>query len=117
MQLSLLNVLLKIPLSETFLFEEDLFPNASKEDLRSRREVEQTRRKILFNSFKIGDKVRVKYEAEDQYGGMIGRVTNKEPRLASFADYNIEVTLERNPLSLKNREVSVWYSLENLEKV
>jgi hypothetical protein len=68
MQLSLLNVLLKIPLSETFLFEEDLFPNASEEEIEIRnRKVEELRLARL-NSFRVGDRVSYQGGPQERYG-------------------------------------------------
>ena len=72
--------------------EEDLFPNASKEDIVVRKEEQRRREEALFNSFKIGDKVMI--QNAPSYG--TGEIINKNMSRRNWRKYSI---LVRYPLT------------------
>ena len=108
---------------ENKINEEDLFPNASKEDIVVRKEEQRRREEALFNSFKIGDKVMI--QNAPSYG--TGEIINKNMSRRNWRKYSI---LVRYPLTkyespgrygIKDPENpsygTRWFAPEELEKV
>jgi hypothetical protein len=115
--------------NESKMNEEDLFPNASEEEVRSRGEKVAKdeaealeRRKQLFNSLKVGEAVRT--VDNHLYDGQIGRIIRKEIRDGSVYNfkkwYGVEVRFHEQQGHGKdyfNSYDPAWFQADELEKV
>ena len=94
------------------LFEEDLFPEASEEEIESRNKKRETELKTLFNTIEVGDTVRIKEENSD-WGGRVGKVIWLESTGGAPLFFQVQVELTK-----ANGDVEeIFLSPDEIEKV
>ena len=101
---------------ESKINEEDLFPQASAEEVK-RREVEQdVREEAFYNTFNIGDKVKIAW-LENTFGSEVGTVVGKGDGYVSGYKYAIYVKFNTPSLRLHLNHKESVFSPEELIKV
>lgn len=101
------------------LKEEDLFPNASKEEVNKRKEEQKREWLKRLEGFKVGDKVAVKrgvnLDLRLEREGQEGIVSSLEIANPQFISFPIKVRF-REPGTTWNYTVD-WFKPEELEKI
>ena len=109
MQLRLIETLQK-------LFEEDLFPQASLEDIEQRKAEQDAKEEALYSSFKIGDKVKIAW-LENTFGSEVGTVTSKGTDYVPGYKYAIYVVFPKPSARLLYNHKDLVFAPEELIKV
>ena len=94
------------------LFEEDLFPNVSREELERRNAKREAELKTLFDTIAVGDTVKVREENRD-WAGYIGKVIWLEATGGAPLFFQVQVEFTDREGNIEE----VFFSPEELEKV
>ena len=101
------------------LYEEDLFPNATPEDIENRKSDKQKELDKKYASLNVGDIVKIKYNGNPTFAKIIKKYEGKNP---IYNTRNIQIILSRdNGLTFGDPEddyaVREVVSIEEVEKV